>query len=170
MKQSKPLPKGAKVAIALVVAITVIAIIAVLASNSGDTGQREPATDANGQTVSAPAQASALVDQNGVRISVEGLKSSRELFGVGEGIAFLVENSRTDGVIITVSEASVNGMMKTVIQPQMPLNVTAAGNRSVQTVVFPDAQLDGAEVTLKIHIWDTEFNAIFTTSSITIQF
>lgn len=174
MKQSKPLPKGAKVAIALVSIIAVIAIVAVLASDSGGTEQRTPATDTNGQTVStttqAPAQATALVDKDGVKISVEGLKSKAELFGVGEGIAFLVENSRTDGVIISVSEASVNGMMKTVIQPQMPLNVTSAGKKSVQTFVFPDAQLDGAEVALKIHVLDADYKELFVTNSMTIQF
>ena len=175
MKQSKPLPKGTKIAIALVAVITVIAIIAVLAPDSGNTDQREPATDINGQAISttttqAPTQASALVNQNGVKISVEGIKSKAELFGVGEGLAFLVENSSASDIIITVSAASVNDMMKTVIQPQMPLNVTSAGKKSVQTIVFPDAQLEGAEVALKIHVSDSDFNELFVTDSITIQF
>ena len=79
MKQSKPLPKGAKIAIALVAVITVIAIIAVLTPDSGNADQREPSTDTYGQAISttttqtptqAPAEDTIAVNQT---ITVNGL-------------------------------------------------------------------------------------------------
>jgi len=119
MKQSKPLPKGAKVAIALVVVITVIAIIAVLAPDSGNAGQREPATDNNGQTIStttqtpaqAPAEDTIAVNQtiavNGLSYTATEIKRSKGASlnspangNVFIGVKFTVENSTSENKIV----------------------------------------------------------------------
>lgn len=129
--------------------------------------------DLSGTSKDIPSSSSSkvlLIEKDEVKISVEGLSSKKELLGVGEGIKFLVENLRSEGVIISVSEVSVNSVMKTVIQPQMPNNITSAGKSSTQTIIFQDAQLESAEVELKIHVLDEDFKEIFVTDFITINF
>lgn len=111
-----------------------------------------------------------LVENEDVKISLEGLSSRKELFEVGEGIKFLVENLRSESIIISVSEVSVNDMMKTVIQPQMPNNIISAGKSSIQTIIFQDAELENAVVELKFHVLNENYKEISVTDFIIIDF
>ena len=80
-----------------------------------------------------------------------------------------MENSRTTGIIISVSEASVDGTMKVAIPPQMPFNITSAGKKSTQIVTFQQTKLKGTEVELKIHVLDEKYKEIFVTDFLKIN-
>ena len=149
------------------VILTIIIIATFVNPDNDDTKTNTSSTKT--KTTQASKKDDALANQNKVKISLKGIKSKSALFGVGEGLELLVENSRSENIIITVSEVSVDGTMQTVIQPQMPLNETAAGKNSVQTIIFPEAKLEGSKVSLKIHVKNTSYGDIFVTRSLTIQ-
>lgn len=107
-----------------------------------------------------------LVDQENVKISFSGVSSD---IGIGEGICLLVENSRSESIIISVSEVSLNDVMQTVIQPQMPLNLTSPGKESTQTFVFPNTKIEGNKAQFKIHVLNENYEEIFATQFIEVS-
>ena len=65
-----------------------------------------------------------LFDQENVKISFCGISPD---VGVGEGIYLLIENLRSESIIVNIAEVSLNDVMQAVIQPQMPLHLTSPG-------------------------------------------
>lgn len=106
-----------------------------------------------------------VYDAENVKIYYTG---TTEDFGVGEGLAFLVENSRSENIIVNMSEASYNDTMSAIIQPQMPLNIITSGKKSTQTFVFSNQKFNGGRVQFKFLILNENFNELFTTDFLEI--
>ena len=106
-----------------------------------------------------------VFDAENVKIYYSGITPD---LGVGEGLSFLVENSRSESIIVNMSEASYNDVMAAVIQPQAPLHITSSGKKSKQAFVFANQKLDGGTVQFKFLIMDENFKEIVTTDFLEI--
>ncbi len=106
-----------------------------------------------------------VYDAENIKIYYSGTTKD---IGIGEGLAFLVENSRPESIIVNMSDASYNDTMSTVIQPQMPLNVITSGKKSTQAFVFSNQKFDGGKVQFKFCILNENYNELFTTDFLEI--
>ena len=109
--------------------------------NSSDLGSNNEVqsseADSNESTITL------LLEKENVKISFSGISSD---VGIGEGIYLLVENSRSESIIVNIAEVSLNDSMQAVIQPQMPLHLTSPGKKSNQPYVFSGVKDFGSTV------------------------
>lgn len=108
-----------------------------------------------------------LLDQENVKISFSGIGKD---IGIGESMILLVENFRSESIIVNISEVSLNGVMKGVIQPQMPLHLTSPGKKSNQPYTFTNTKIEGSNAQFKIKILDENFEEIFVSDFVEVSF
>ncbi len=108
-----------------------------------------------------------LIDQENVKISYNGISPD---VGIGEGIYLLVENSRTESIIVNIAEVSLNNTMQAVIQPQMPLHLTSAGKQSKQPFVFSGVKDLNGKAQFKIKVMNENFEELFVSDFVEISF
>ena len=108
-----------------------------------------------------------LIDQENVKISYNGISPD---VGIGEGIYLLVENSRTESIIVNISEVSLNDTMQAVIQPQMPLHLTSPGKQSKQPFVFSGVKDLNGKAQFKIKVMNENFEELFVSDFVEISF
>ena len=107
-----------------------------------------------------------LVEQENVKISFTGVSDD---IGVGEGLLLLIENSRNESIIVNITEVSLNDVMQTVIQPQMPMHLTSSGKKSTQPFIFANAKIKGAKTQFKIKVMNENFEEIFETDFVEVN-
>ena len=108
-----------------------------------------------------------LIDQENVKISYNGISPD---VGIGEGIYLLVENSRTESIIVNIAEVSLNDTMQAVIQPQMPLHLTSPGKQSKQPFVFSGVKDLNGKAQFKIKVMNENFEELFVSDFVEISF
>lgn len=108
-----------------------------------------------------------LIEQEDVKISYSGISPD---VGLGEGIYLLVENSRTESIIVNIAEVSLNDTMQPVIQPQMPLHLTSPGKQSKQPFVFTNAKNLSGKAQFKIKVLNENFEEIFVSDFVEVSF
>ena len=108
-----------------------------------------------------------LIDQENVKISYNGISPDA---GIGEGIYLFVENSRTESVIVNISEVSLNDTMQAVIQPQMPLHLTSPNKQSKQLFVFTNVKDLNGKAQFKIKVLNENFQEIFVSDFVEVSF
>jgi len=108
-----------------------------------------------------------LIDQENVKISYSGISPD---IGVGEGIYLLVENSRTESIIVNIAEVSLNDTMQAVIQPQMPLHLTSPGKQSKQPFIFSNSKDLNGKAQFKIKVLNENFEEIFVSDFVEVTF
>jgi len=108
-----------------------------------------------------------LIDQENVKISYNGIGPD---VGIGEGIYLLVENSRTESIIVNIAEVSLNDTMQAVIQPQMPLHLTSSGKQSKQPFVFSGVKDLNGKAQFKIKVMNENFEELFVSDFVEISF
>lgn len=124
-------------------------------------------TDSNTDNKTTVSDNILLLEQENVKISYCGISPD---IGIGEGIYLLVENSRTESIIVQIAEVSLNDTMQAVIQPQMPLHLTSPDKQSKNAYVFTNvANLEG-QAQFKIVVRDEGFKEIFTSDFVEISF
>ncbi len=108
-----------------------------------------------------------LIDQENVKISYNGISPD---VGIGEGIYLLVENSRTESIIVNIAEVSLNDTMQAVIQPQMPLHLTSPGKQSKQPFVFSGVKDLNGKAQFKIKVMNENFKELFVSDFVEVSF
>lgn len=108
-----------------------------------------------------------LIDQENVKISYNGISPD---VGIGEGIYLLVENSRTESIIVNIAEVSLNDTMQAVIQPQMPLHLTSPGKQSKQPFVFSGVKDLNGKAQFKIKVMNENFEELFVSDFVEVSF
>lgn len=108
-----------------------------------------------------------LIDQENVKISYNGISPD---VGIGEGIYLLVENSRTESIIVNIAEVSLNDTMQAVIQPQMPLHLTSPGKQSKQPFVLSGVKDLNGKAQFKIKVMNENFEELFVSDFVEISF
>lgn len=108
-----------------------------------------------------------LIDQENVKISYSGISPD---VGIGEGIYLLVENSRTESIIVNIVEVSLNGVMQAVIQPQMPLHLTSPDKQSKQPFIFTNVKDLSGNTQFKIKVLNENFEEIFVSDFVEVSF
>lgn len=108
-----------------------------------------------------------LIEQEDVKISYSGISPD---VGIGEGIYLLVENSRTESIIVNIAEVSLNDTMQPVIQPQMPLHLTSPGKQSKQPFVFTNSKNLSGKAQFKIKVLNENFEEIFVSDFVEVSF
>ena len=126
----------------------------------------------NGENPSGTAETSSdstvlLIEQEDVKVSYSGISPD---VGIGEGIYLLVENSRTESIIVNIAEVSLNDTMQPVIQPQMPLHLTSPGKQSKQPFVFTNSKNLSGKAQFKIKILNENFEEIFVSDFVEVSF
>ena len=121
--------------------------------------------DESNNSESGKKDAVLVYDAKNVKIYYTGISAD---LGVGEGLAFSVENSRSESIIVNMSDASYNDTMSAVIQPQMPLNIISSGKKSTQAFVFSNQKFSGGKVQFKFRILNEDYNELFTTDFLEI--
>lgn len=106
-----------------------------------------------------------VYDADNIKIYYTG--TSMDL-GIGEGLTFLVENSRSESIIVYMEEASYNDVMANVIQSQMPRNLTTSGKKSTQVFIFSNQKFKGGKVQFKFRVLNENYTKIFTTDFLEI--
>ena len=106
-----------------------------------------------------------VYDAENVKIHYTGITTD---LGIGEGLAFSVENSRSESIIVYMEEASYNDTMATVIQSQMPINLTPSGKKSKQAYIFTNQKFEGGKVQFKFRVLNEDFHELFTTDILEI--
>ena len=109
----------------------------------------------------------ALLNQKGIKVTFDSICPDG---GIGEGINLVVENSRNDNINIHIVEVSLNGASQTVVQPQMPACITAAGSQSTQSFVFAGADQLSGKAQFKIKVLNENFGNILMTGFVEISF
>ena len=122
-----------------------------------------PANTSNSNTDST----TLLIDQENVKISFSGTSPD---IGVGEGIYLLVENSRTESIIVNIAEVSLNDVMQPVIQPQMPLHLTSPSKQSKQPFVFTNIEDLSGKAQFKIKVLNENYEEIFVSDFVEVSF
>ncbi len=112
-----------------------------------------------------------VLDQNGVRITVQGLNSNESLWGVDVNV--LVENNSGRSVYVQTDDVSVNGFM---IYPYFSCAVTD-GKVSYDMISFMQSDLDENNITeidtveLIFHVFDYDnWDTILDSDPITLTF
>ncbi len=108
-----------------------------------------------------------LINQENVKISFSG--TSKDI-GIGEGIYLLVENSRSESIIVNIIEVSLNDIMQSVIQPQMPLHLTSPGKKSTQPYVFTNIKDLNGKAQFKIKVMNENFEELFVSDFVEVSF
>ena len=108
-----------------------------------------------------------LIDQENVKISYNGISPD---IGIGEGIYLLVENSRTESIIVNIAEVSLNDTMQAVIQPQMPLHLTSPSKQSKQPFVFSGVKDLNGKAQFKIKVMNENFEELFVSDFVEVSF
>ena len=108
-----------------------------------------------------------LIDQENVKISYNGISPD---VGIGERLYLLVENSRTESIIVNIAEVSLNDTMQAVIQPQMPLHLTSPGKQSKQPFVFSGVKDLNGKAQFKIKVMNENFEELFVSDFVEISF
>ncbi len=119
--------------------------------------------NSNSDTVST----TLLIDQENVKISFGGTSPDS---GIGKGIYLLVENSRTESIIVHITEVSLNDVMQAVIQPQMPLHLTSPGKQSKQPYIFTNIKDLSGTAQFKIEVLNENFEEIFVSDFVDVSF
>ncbi len=107
-----------------------------------------------------------LIDEENVKISYSGISPD---IGIGEGIYLLVENSRAESIIVNIAEVSLNDVMQTVIQPQMPLHLTSPNKKSKQTFVFTNVKDLAGKTEFKIRVLNENYQEIFVSDFVEVS-
>ena len=108
-----------------------------------------------------------LLDKDNVKISFCGISPD---IGIGEGIYLLVENARTESIIVNITEVSLNDVMQAVIQPQMPLHLTSPGKQSKQPFIFSNVEDLTGNAQFKIKVLNENFEEIFVSDFVEVSF
>ncbi len=124
-------------------------------------------TSQNDSNSNADTTSTLLIDQEDVKISFCGISPD---IGVGEGIYLLVENSRTESIIVNITEVSFNDVMQAVIQPQMPLHLTSPGKQSKQPFVFSGVKDLNGKAQFKIKVMNENFKELFVSDFVEVSF
>ena len=124
-------------------------------------------TSQNDSNSNADTTSTLLIDQENVKISYNGISPD---VGIGEGIYLLVENSRTESIIVNIAEVSLNDTMQAVIQPQMPLHLTSPGKQSKQPFVFSGVKDLNGKAQFKIKVMNENFEELFVSNFVEVSF
>ena len=124
-------------------------------------------TPQNDSNSDADTTSTLLIDQEDVKVSFSGISPD---IGIGEGIYLLVENSRSESIIVNITEVSFNDVMQAVIQPQMPLHLTSPGKQSKQPFVFSGVKDLNGKAQFKIIVMNENFEELFVSDFVEVSF
>ena len=110
----------------------------------------DTSSDSSGDSSTKSNEPVVVFDSENIKISYTGIVAD---YGVGEGLGFSVENSRSESIIVNMVDASYNDTMSAVIQPQVPLNVIIAGKKAEQPFVFQIRSLTVERFSLNSVCW-----------------
>lgn len=125
----------------------------------------DTSSDSSGDSSTKSNEPVVVFDSENIKISYTGIVAD---YGVGEGLGFSVENSRSESIIVNMVDASYNDTMSAVIQPQVPLNVIIAGKKAEQPFVFSNKKFNGGKVQFKFRVLDENYKELFTTDFLEI--